>query len=427
MTALPPLALLGGDPVVPLGTPRPRWPVIDDNDEAAVLQALRHHDLSAFEVEDGPLFDFEAELRKRFGRRHALLVANGTAALQSAIFALGIGPGDEVIVPASTFPGTGGPILHRGATVRLCDVDPETGNPTPETVLAALRSETRAIVIAQAGGIPASPDILSLASERGIAVVEDGARALGSRLTDGRQVGTMGTVSCFSFHALKAVPAGEGGVVLTDDRELYERSVALGHYFRSKVSLHLSSSPLSRYRHSALGLNLKIHPLAAALARSQLGKLDRRLTAAKAMYDRLLELTSGLDVLAPLQLPEWIGRLSFYGYMFHWRPRAGFPSRDAVVTALRAEGIPTQAVGGPPLHHLELYRDAGLADLPGRTVWDANGLPGAESFHGTALRLQTLYEESPEWVERYAQALEKVLSQTADLARWERDQSSLPG
>ena len=211
-------------------------------------------------------------------------------------------------------------------------------------------------------------------------------------------------------------------MLLTDDRELYERAVVLGHYFRSKVPLHLGTSPLSRFRHSALGLNLKIHPLAAALARSQLGKLDGRLAHAGVMHRQLLARTEGLAGLAPMPIADWAGTLSPYGYMFLWRPAAGGPSRDTVVAALKAEGIPASALGSPPLQTLDLYRAPQDAGLPGRACWDPAGLPGADAFHAAAFRLQTLYGPASDWVERYARALRKVVAAAPDLARWEAGQ-----
>ena len=147
------LALLGGTPLIT--EPLPRWPSIDDQDIRAVLNTLKNEELSAYEVNSGPLFDFEAELRARFNVKYALLVSSGTAALQSAIFALSIGSGDEVIVPSIGFPGTASVILHSGATVRFTDVDPDTGNPSLEHIKKAITKNTKAVILAHAWGIPA--------------------------------------------------------------------------------------------------------------------------------------------------------------------------------------------------------------------------------------------------------------------------------
>jgi perosamine synthetase len=418
------LALLGGEPIVPRGTVLPRWPQIEDADVEAVITHLRHQDLSAYEVDGGPLFDFEAELREHFGVPHALLVASGTAAIQSALFGLDLEPDDEVIVPTCTFPGTAAPVLHAGGTVRLIDVDPETGNPTLDHIDGALNGRTRAVILAHAWGLPPNlPEICSYLAKRNIPLIEDAARAFGTRCM-GKEVGTFGLAGCLSLHELKAVPGGEGGILLTKSREVYERAVALGHYYRCKVDLHLSSTDLHAYRDSGLGLNLKIHPLGATLARSQFRRLPARIEAMAENRARLAKLTFGLPAFEMQQPPPWADKVSYYGFNFHWRPKPGgpAPSRDTVVKALRAEGVPASLPGNPPLHRLELFRHPERLKLHGRVVGstDDAAFPGAVLHHQTLLRLPTLFWPAQEWVERYANALKKIINNLAELARREK-------
>jgi dTDP-4-amino-4,6-dideoxygalactose transaminase len=417
------LALLGGTPLVEKGTPFPRWPQIDEADVEAVVSQLRHGELSAYEVEEGPLFDFEAELREHFGVKYALLVASETAAMQSAVFGLGLKPGDEVIVPTCTYPGTGAPVLHLGATVRLVDIDFESGNPTLDQIINALNDRTRAVIVAHAWGLPADlPALCEYLGKRDILLIEDAARAFGTRC-EGREVGTYGVAGGMSLHELKAVPGGEGGILLTSSRKIYERAVALGHNFRCKSTLHLSLPELTAFGESGLGLNLKIHPLAAALARSQFRRLPERLAAMSENRAQLAALVVGLPVIRIQQLPPWADRVSHYGFNFHWRPtpESGLPTRDAVVKALKAEGIPASLPGTPLLHRLELFRHPDRANLPGRVVGSTQDadFPGAVAHYNTLLRLPTLFCLAPQWVKRYADALEKVISNLPALAAWE--------
>lgn len=417
------LALLGGDALVDKATTLPRWPQINEADVAAVVGHLREGELSAYEVEEGPLFDFEAELRGYFGVEHALLVANETAAVHSAVFGLGLKPTDEVIVPTCTYAGTGAPVLHLGATVRLVDIDPESGNPTLDQIAGALNERTRAVIVAHAWGLPSDlPALCEYLEKRNVLLIEDAARAFGTRCR-GQEVGTFGIAGCLSLHELKTVPGGEGGILLTNSREIYERAVALGHYYRCKVGLHLSLPELTPFRDSGLGLNLKIHPLAATLARSQFRRLPERLAAMEENRAQLAKLVSGLPGIRMQQLPPCADRVSYYGFNFHWRtpPESGLPTRDAIVKALKAEGIPASLPGTPLLHRLELFRRPERANLLGRVVGPTSDadFPGAVAHYNTLLRLQTLFRPAPQWVKRYADALEKVINNLPALAAWE--------
>jgi len=414
------LALLGGPPL----TERvlPRWPYIEDQDVQAVLSCLKNDYLSAYEVVDGPLFDFEGELRERFGVEHALLVGSGTAAIQSAIFGLDIGPGDEVLVPSITFPGAAAIPMHFGADVRIVDVDPETGNPTADHIREAISERTRAVILAHAWGIPADlPNILPLLDERGVALIEDAARAFGSRCMD-RELGSLGSAGCLSFHELKAVPAGEGGLFLTSQRRVYERAVVLGHYFRSKDRVHLSAPDLARFCESALGLNLKIHPMAAALARSQLVRLDQRLDAMAKNHTHLRERLIGHQEYRLQKVPTWADRVSHYGFNLRLlNDGQDLPSVQTLVKALRAEGVKASTAGSPPLFELPLFQRPHETGLLGRVKGTVHkeDFPGAIAHHRSLLRLPSLFFEAPDWIEIYASALSKVFKSADLLKRWE--------
>lgn len=418
------LALLGGTPLIKV--PLPRWPSIDSQDVNAVVHALKNEELSAYEVISGPLYDFEAELRERFNVKYALLVGSGTAALQSAIFALSIGPGDEVIVPSIGYPGTASIVLHSGATVRFCDVDSDTGNPSLNHIKKAINENTKAVILAHAWGIPADlQSIVPYLKSHNISLIEDSARAFGSTCC-GQKVGTFGDLGCFSFHELKAVPAGEGGLLLTNNRNFYERAVALGHYFRCKDPMHLSTSDMSIYNASSLGLNLKIHPIAASLARSQLSKLDSRLEAMEQNHSQLSKEISKIPYCTMQKKPKWADQISYYGFNFHWSPPLdnNYPSVSAMVAAFRAEGLHVSMIGSPPLFQLPLFRNSlSKGPLLGHTIgfMDDENFSGAIAHSKSLLRFPTLFSREHDWINQYIKVLNKIMLNIHELVEWEKE------
>lgn len=420
-------ALLNGISVVPDHIEFPKWPFFDSSDENAIIHHLRNHNLSAYEVIDGPLFEFENELKLYFNVEYALLVSSGTAGLYSAFSALELNPGEEVIVPAIGFPGSGLIPLHLGVNIRFVDVDPFTGNPTVDQIDKVINKRTRALLITHAWGIP--PDMLSLkilAKKRNLHIIEDAARACGSSILE-TPVGGMGDIGIISFHELKAVPAGEGGVLLTSNRNYYEHAVALGHYFRSKDKMHLSTSKYSRYHESGLGLNYKIHPLAAALARSQFKKLELSMSSMTKYYDQILEGTKSLSNFKFLSIPHWTSKISFYGFNFLYNidGNPDLPNTQTIIHALNAEGIKASKPGTPPLYKLPAFIDILGYNLIGRVVGGINpkDFPGAELHDKTLIRLPSIRqnENGTKWAQYYIEALTKIHDNLSVLRNWEKN------
>ncbi len=421
MSELKKLALMGGTPSV--NEKFPKWPQITDEDVREVVSTLQTYNLSAYEVIDGPLFDFELELREQFHVKYALLVGSGTAALQSAAFAIDLKPGDEIIVPTITFPGTASVFLYTGASVKFVDVDKYTGNPTFDQIKEAIGEKTKAVVVAHAWGISAEVDVMKkYLSEKNIVLIEDSARALGSQCNS-IPVGTIGDIGCFSFHELKMVPAGEGGVFLTNNREYYERAVALGHYFRSKEKYHISTTNMARYQDSSLGLNLKIHPLAASLARSQFSRLDSRISNMKINYEKFEGFIQNSQMFEPLRIPKWANRISHYGFNFLRKCDNDMSiSLNTLIVALRAEGISATKIGNPPLFQMNLFKDSvKKGPLLGKVCGSINHEDFPESIlHANLLcRLPNIYEIDYKWCNYYICALEKIENNIELLYKWE--------
>jgi len=315
---------------------------------------------------EGPwITRFEAACAARFGRRHALAVVNGSAALEAAVAALGIGPGDEVIVPTFTIISCAAAVVRAGATPVFVDADPVTWCLDPELVEAAITPRTRAIMPVHIYGLPADMDsILAIASRRGLHVIEDAAEAHG-QMHRGRPCGSLGTISTLSFYANKHITTGEGGMILTDDDALAQRCRGLRNLFFTAER---------RFVHEDLGWNLRMGSLQAALGLAQLERLDQFISRKQAMgarYQALLGDIPGLSLPAP----------AAHGSPNHYWVYGVLLSEDleldahGVMQHLEARGIGTRPFFFP-LHRQPALMRRGFADGRARPVADRLGARG---------------------------------------------------
>lgn len=386
--------------------------LIEDDDVAAVTAALTSGLLA-----QGPrTAAFEAALAARTGAAHAVATSSGTAALHLALLALGVGPGDLVAVPAITFLSTATAARMCGAEVVFADVDPATGLMTPETLLEALAAApgpVKAALPVHLGGRMADmAGIGAVAGQAGVLLVEDCAHALGSRRGEERAGGcARSAASCFSFHPVKTIAAGEGGAVTTNDADLAARIGRLRNHGVTREEALLTDAELSlnadgqrhpwSYEQLELGFNCRMTDLEAALALSQLGKLDRfvaRRAALAAAYDHRLE------PLAPWVRPVKAGTdeapsLHLYQVLIDFGALG--KSRDQVARALIAQGI------GVQVHYIPLYRQPYF-----KARYGPQRLPGAEAFYAAVLALPLFPAMADDDVERVLRALAAAL--TAD-------------
>jgi dTDP-4-amino-4,6-dideoxygalactose transaminase len=332
------LAIDGGTPV--RTTPIGRWPEFGKPEEDLLLAALRSGVWGSI---DGTFVnDLEREFAAVQDARHGIATVNATMGLSVALKAVGIGPGDEVLVPPYTFIATASAALMLGAVPVFVDVDPETLLIDPARIDDLVSPRTKAIVPVHHGGSPADMDgVMAAARRHGLRVVEDAAQAHGAAWR-GRPVGAIGDVGVFSFQSSKPVNAGEGGMMLTNDPELDELLWSYRNVGRRRGG--------EWYEHVRLGWNLRMTEFQAAVLIAQLRRMpdqQAQRTRAAAELDGLMRQIPGV---VPVKVPDGVTAHSWYTYHWRWLGEAdgGLP-KAAFARALTAEGIPVFA-GYVPLN-----------------------------------------------------------------------------
>ena len=346
------------------------WPDAGEAELAEIAAVLETGQLTM-----GPkVEEFEALLADATGTEHAIAVSSGTAALHVAVLALGLGEGDEVLVPAYTFPATANVVALAGARPVLVDVDPVTMNIDPEDAARRMTPRTKVVLAVHLFGRPARLEELPK-----LPVLEDAAGALGATHR-GRPCGGLGLLGCFSFHPRKIVTTGEGGAVTTNDAALAEHVRRLRHH---------GWSPSDRYEDMPEGAyNYRLSDVLCALGIPQLRRLDELLAARERIAAGYAERLAGLDVVLPQA--DAGDRHGWQAYVIQ------VAGRDEVMASLRAQGIQCQ-IGTYALHQLGAYRDQGP-------------FPGADAVYERALALPLHTRLGGDELDRVAAALDKLVS-----------------
>lgn len=337
-------------------------PYIGTDEEQEVTDTIR----STWVTMGPKVSRLEREVAAYVGVKHAVAVSSGTAALDVALKVLGIGPGDEVIVPAFTYIATANAVLYQHATPVLADVDPVTFNLDPDDVRRRVTPRTKGILPIDYGGQAADYDGLeAIVREHGLHLVQDGAESLGGEYKK-RRLCSFGTVSTVSFHAAKVITSVEGGMVLTNNGELAERA---------RIVRNQGEDPSNKYNHVLLGHNYRMTDLHAAVGLAQFGRLHevlRKRQEIAAFYtEHLAEF--GDAILLPVVKPENRHAWFFYPILV--------PHRDRIAQYLRDKGIDTRIAWPLPIHQQPLYRDR----------FGESRFPVAERVAATILNLPLYY------------------------------------
>ena len=364
------LAITGGKPVrrKPFGP----WPIYTQKEKQGLLRVLTSRNWGGYPFPNKLADAFAQKFARFHGAKYGLAVANGTIAIEIALRAIGIQPGDEVIVPAYTWEGTVGPILLLNAIPVFVDIDPDTYCLDARLIEKALTPKTRAILpVHLAMRFSDMDEIMRIARERRLAVIEDCAHAHGGKWRN-KGAGAIGDFGCFSFQSSKLMTAGEGGGVITSNLEYYERAQSFMNCGRASVT--------DKFRHRLIGFNYRITELQAAILEAQLARLPQQAKVRQAnmdYFEKRVRGTPGLDFLKPDPRQT---RVAAYQFVFKYLPEhfQGIP-RAAFLGALQMEGVPCDGLFYEPVYRSALF------------PMEASEWPALSWGRPEALDLKTLY------------------------------------
>ena len=395
------LALRGGSPVRTRAFPE--WPVYGEEEERLLLETLRSRRWS---VGGERVEQFQREFAAFHNTRYGVACSSGWAALVIALKALGVGRGDQVIVPAYTFVATASAVLDVGAIPVFADINPETLTISPEDAEAKMTEKTRCVIPVHVAGCPADMDrVWEIARERGVAVLEDAAQAHGAEWR-GFKVGSLGDMGAFSFYQSKNMTSGEGGIVVTNDENLADLAWSYHNVGRDR---RREWYELVRY-----GWNFRMTEFQAAVLIAQLRRLptmlEKRMRSA-AYLDRLL---AEIDGVEPLKKPAEVTRHAHHLYIFRLSEDIlRKVPKERVVEALRAEGIPCSP-GYKPLYEYSFLRER-ISETGGEIGHVK--LPNTEEACSSVVWLpQNILLGEEEDLEDVAEAIRKVLKNLDELA-----------
>ncbi len=407
-TAKEVLAVHGGTKAVTYASRRHReairWPRYAKREEQAVLGVLRNPNYNSIDV-------LESEWGKRFGAPYNKAHCNGTSALTSMFFALDLPPGSEIMVPSYTFFASIMPMRLFGLVPVFVDINPRTLNFDLDDARRRLTRNTKALLPVHWFGLPCDMDeICEFADEKGLIVLEDSAQAYGAMLKD-KYVGNWGRMAIFSFQLSKSICGIEGGMGSYHEREYYERATTLGHY--SIPRRFEKDSRYAQYYGTGLGLKFRIHPIAATLAKLQLDDLSQRTAIVHAQVRRLNDRITQLPGLYEQTVRADVKRDYYAGNMLFINEAEAGMSRKVAVKALQAEGVRVSEFIYRLQHKCQVYTEPQwwhhLPKIP--------ELSGTEQANRTAIRLPLFRIESPELVDQYIKAFEKVWARRKELGR----------
>ncbi|MEW5978954.1 MAG: DegT/DnrJ/EryC1/StrS family aminotransferase [Acidobacteriota bacterium] len=410
------LAILGGEPI--RKDPFPAWPIIEARDEKAWLEVLRARHW--FRGNGDMVSRFEGEFGRLMGSKECLATANGTSALLASLAALGIGPGDEVLVPPYTFVATVNVVLLHHALPVFVDTDLDTFQMDATKLEAAITEKTRCVIPVHLGGSAADLDtIRSLSKKHGLSVVEDACQAHLAEWRN-RKVGTWGHTGCFSFQVSKNLSSGEGGAIVSDDSELMDRCYSFHTNGRAR------NRPSAGFAYVRNGANLRMTEFQGALLLQQMLRLDEQSRTREQNAEYLTRQLSEIPGIHPARQLPGCTRNAYHLYMFRYDPShfSGVP-RDRFLDALRAEGIPCSP-GYSPLNQEPFLKEA----LHSRGFQAVYGRPRIEEYFkriscpvNDRLCREAVWFTQPMLLgarsdmDQIAQAIRKIQSASSELSR----------
>jgi dTDP-4-amino-4,6-dideoxygalactose transaminase len=429
------LALLGGQPHVQTDPGDLfSWPIITAEHEDAVLEVLRRGAMSGTDV----TMQFENEFAGWQGSAHALAFCNGTASIQAAMFGCHVGVGDEIICPSLTYWAAALQCFSLGATMVFADVDTKTLCIDPEDIEHRITEHTKAIVVVHYCAHPADMDaIMEIARRHNIRVIEDVSHAQGG-LYKGRKLGTIGDVGAMSLMSGKSFAIGEGGMLVTDDLEIYERAMAFGHYER--YSENIQTAELKPYAGLPLGgCKNRMHQLSSAVGRVQLKHYDAQCVEIRRAMNYFWDLLEGVPGVEAHRVDEKSGSnmAGWYAPLGLYRPHElGGLSLSRFCAAVSAEGVRCKAGANAPLHLHPLLNDCDVyGDHKPTRIAHSNrdlrkpygSLPVTENINNVIYGIPWFKHYRPQMIEEQAAAYRKVLENHQQLLEGDVESTAVTG
>jgi len=426
------LALLGGTPAIDKTVPESlfAWPIMTDEDFDAAMDVVRNNKFSGTDITE----KFQDEFGAWIGRKYAIAYCNGTASITSAMFAIGLGEGDEIICPTKTYWGSISQAINFGASAVFCNIN-DMLSMDPDDLERCITPKTKAIVVVHYYAYPCEMDkIMAIAKKHNLKVIEDLSHAQGG-MYKGKRLGTFGDVAAMSLMSWKSFAAGEMGMLVTDDREIYERAMAFGHYERNNERYITETEELKPYFHISLGgMKGRANQVCAALGRVQLKYYDERCKEIRKAMNYFWDLLEGLPGIKAIRVDESTGSNMAGWYQPHGRyfpeQLKGLSARK-FCEAMRAEGCEMEFEGGNfCLHTHQFFKsfDMTHCGTSSRIQYndrdvrvDDDKCKPSESIFCFSVPWFKHYDK--EWIEKYAGAFRKVIENYEQLLEKDTDKS----
>ncbi len=412
------LAVKGGTPVVNEPQPHFTWPPpVPGLSEVISAYIVSGKPLSIVD-RSGIYQELEDRFCELLQRKYAVLVSSGTMALYSAFFGIDLKPGDEVISTVYSFHATATPLLHLGVHVIFCDIEDDTGNIDCNEIIPLITPRTKAVVTNHMWGHPVDiKRVAEICRNHKLYWVEDCSHAHFSSY-QGEYVGKKGDVAVFSLQGNKLLTGGEGGILLTDSVDVYERATLLGHSLKRSMDC-VKNPAWQDIRRTGFGLKFRIHPLAAVMVKHLLenhcfGWIESRAKT-------LEYFSKGLEATGLIKPPARREYVTSMGAHYGFKPGMDFNnlgvSRETLVSALRAEGLDVSVPGSLPFHRLPIFEPSRFhVGNFSKTDHGDRKFPGADKYHSQILSLPTFtFKDQVPMVDKYIEAFEKVLANLEEL------------
>ena len=428
------LALLGGEKLINSKPDKSlfKWPIITQEDIDAVVEVVKNNRFSFTDITE----KFQEEFAEWIGRKHALAFTNGTMSLSAAMFAIGLGMGDEIICPTKTYWGTISQASCFGASAVFCNINNKLSM-DPDDIERCITPRTKAIMVVHYFAYPCDMDrIMEIANKHGLYVIEDVSHAQGSKYK-GKKCGTFGHIAAMSLMSTKAFAAGELGILVTDDRKLYERALAYGHYERNNGGYITESDELKNYFHIALGgVKGRANQTSTAMARVQLKYYDERCEKIRKAMNYFYDQIEKIPGLSPIRVDESDGSCmgGFYSPMISYDPECfGGLSSKRFCQAVTAECNETYICwegANYNLHTHDYFKTFDFFGIgkPSRIAFNDRDVreddkllaPSDEIFSISAPWFKNFDKE---WIDKYVEVYKKVAENYKDLLEGDVDKT----